>query len=433
MLSEKETGIWLKEVGKSGSILGLSSIQRLMEELSNIQEELKIIHVAGTNGKGSVCTMLNAVLMEAGYRVGKYTSPAVFESEECYQINGVNITGKEFAEIITEVKAGCDRMLEKGWEHPTVFEVETAAAFLYFYRSQCEVVILETGMGGALDATNIIRKPLVSVITSISRDHMAFLGNTLEEIAAVKAGIIKARGEAVVARPAEPLKKIFEEAGKRNQARIYYADMEKAEDVKMEKGRLCFSYGVWGKVTLGMAGVCQVENGICVLETINCLKRRGFSITREQVRRGLEQAHCEGRFSMVSADPLVIIDGAHNEDAAKKLRKTLEMGFTNRKIIYIIGVLADKEHEKMMQIMLPLAEKVFTVTPGNPRAFSGSLLAEEASRYHPDVEYVHEIKTALARALEAARQKNAMVLSFGSLSYLGEVKHALKERKEHDK
>lgn len=430
MLSEKETHIWLKEVEKSGSILGLASIQNLMKELSNVQEELKIIHVAGTNGKGSVCAMLNAVLMEAGYRVGKYTSPAVFEPGERYQVNGVNMTRQEFAEIITEVKAGCDRMSEKGLKHPTVFEVETAAAFLYFYRKKCEVVILETGMGGAEDATNIIRKPLVSVITSISRDHMAFLGDTLEEIAAVKAGIIKPQGEAVVAEPKEPLKKIFEEAGKCNQARIHYADVEKAEQVRMEKGRLSFSYGLWGRVSLGMAGAYQGENGVCVLETISCLNRKGFSITREQVRRGLEHARWEGRFSVISTEPLIILDGAHNEDAAEKLRQTLEMGFTNHKIIYIIGVLADKEHEKMLQILLPLAEKVFTVTPGNPRALSGRLLAEEASRYHPQVEYVPKIKTALMRAMEAAEQENAMVLSFGSLSYLGELKQALKEIKD---
>lgn len=433
MLSERETSAWLKEIEKSGSILGLASIRCLMEELSNVQEELNIIHVAGTNGKGSVCAMLGSVLTEAGYRAGSYTSPAVFKPEERYQINGVCITGGEFAEIITEVKAGCDRMIEKGLGQPTVFEVETAAAFLYFYRKQCEIVILETGMGGATDATNIIRKPLVSVITSISYDHMAFLGDTLEEIAAVKAGIIKERGEAVIAEPAEPLKKIFAEAAERNQAQIHYADVKKAEDIRLEGGRQCFSYGPWGRVSLGLAGACQAENGVCVLETISCLNRKGFPITREQAARGLAQTRWEGRFSVVSAEPLVILDGAHNADAAKKLRKTLEMGFTNRQIIYIIGVLAEKEHEKMLQIMLPLAEKVFTVTPENPRAFSGSLLAEEASRYHSDVTYVPEIKTALVQAMEAAQQKNAMVLSFGSLSYLGEVKRVLKEIKEHDR
>ena len=182
MLNEREAEAYLREIQRSGSVLGLESIGALMEELSDVQNQLNIIHVAGTNGKGSVCAMLEAILIEAGYRVGKYTSPGVFVPEERYRINGRNIAREDFTELICQIKEAGDRMQARGLPQPTLFEAETAAAFLYFYQKQCEIVILETGMGGATDATNIIRKSLVSVLTSISRDHMSFLGEDRKSV-----------------------------------------------------------------------------------------------------------------------------------------------------------------------------------------------------------------------------------------------------------
>lgn len=178
-------------VSRSGSILGLDSIENLMHELGDIQEQLKIIHIAGTNGKGSTGAYLERVLIEAGYRVGRYSSPAVFDPMEVWRINLQSMSHEEYADIMEQVKCACDRMVEKGMEQPTIFEVETAMAFLYFYQKKCDYVLLEVGMGGRTDATNVIRKPVCSVITSVSMDHMQFLGNTLTEIAQAKAGIIK--------------------------------------------------------------------------------------------------------------------------------------------------------------------------------------------------------------------------------------------------
>lgn len=433
ILSENELRTYIETIKKAGSILGLDSITALMHELSDVQDQLSVIHVAGTNGKGSVCAMLESVLLEAGYRVGKYTSPAVFEEAERYRVNGQNISGKDYAKVISLVKEACDRMVAKGMSQPTLFEVETAASFLYFYQQKCELVILETGMGGATDATNVIKKPVASVLTSISRDHMGFLGDTLVEIAAVKAGIIKEGAAVAAITPTEEVRELINGVCREKKVPVFYTGDEQVKNLRMEHARLCFSHEKLGEIRLKMLGKYQLQNALCAIETIRILNQRGFSITPEQLKDGLEQAQWEGRFSILSEQPLLVIDGAHNEDAAKKLRETLEMGFTKYEIIYIIGVLADKEHEKMLKMMLPLAAKVFTVTPHNSRAMDGAELAKEAAKYHRDVTYVPDIGAAVRMAMEAAEEKQGMVLSFGSLSYLGEVKNALKEIEAHDR
>lgn len=428
MLSEREAEIFLEEIAKSGSVLGLDAMKRLMSELGDVQDKLHIIHVAGTNGKGSVCAMISSILQRAGYRVGVYTSPSVFDWREQYQINGQPISRQRFLEVLTPIKAGCERLKAQGRTLPTIFEVETAAAFLYFYQEKCQVVVLETGMGGAEDATNIIRKPLISVITSISMDHMKFLGNRLEEIAAAKAGIIKDHGKAAVLKPRQrEIQDILEKVCREKGAALYYGDAEKAEYVKREGGFLRFTYGELGEICLSMTGSYQVENSICVIEAVKILQGEGWKITDSDIRAGLENARWEGRFSALCQKPLFLIDGAHNADAAEKLRQTLEMCFTNEKIIYIIGVLADKDYEKMLEILLPLAWKVYTVTPDSPRALPGETLAKEAGKHHGDVVCRSSVSEAVSAAFSLGEQEDAVILAFGSLSYLREVKEALAE------
>ncbi len=424
MLNEKEVQEFLEETGRTGGIIpGLDAMEALMKELGDVQDRLNTIHVAGTNGKGSVCAMLSSVLQEAGYRTGMYTSPAVFHRREQYQVNGAWISPAEFTEVVNRVKEGCDRVKAKGGRMPTVFEIETAAAFLYFYRKRCQVVVLETGMGGEEDATNIIRKPLVSVLTSISMDHMKFLGNSLEEIARKKAGIVKEGGTAVALMPPQAqVRQILEEVCERQQAVLSYAEPNRARQVRREQGQLRFFCEEAGEIRLSMTGGYQVENAVCVLETVKVLREAGWEIPEEALVKGLGQARWEGRFSAVCQKPLFLLDGAHNEDAAKKLRETLKMGFTNGKIIYIIGVLADKEHEKMLKLLLPLAFKVFTVTPDHPRGLDGQVLADEARRCHEDVTCCRKVSEAVSAALALAEQENAVILAFGSLSYLREIK-----------
>lgn len=417
---------FLEKAEAYGSVLGLSNIEKLMEELGQVQDKLRIIHVAGTNGKGSVCTMLASILQQAGYKTGKYTSPHVFRFEEKYQINGIEITKEEKVRVFSEIQEACERMTRRGIPHPTIFEIETAAAFLWFYQKRCQIVVLETGLGGALDATNIIRKPLCSVFTSISMDHAGILGDTLEKIASVKAGIIKRGCPVVAIMQKEEVLQVLKAACEQNNTDLVLADGVNAENVHMEQEHIVFDWENFKGIHLSMLGAYQIDNVACAIKTIYRLNGCGFAITDETIVTGLEKSYWPGRFEIILRTPLVVLDGAHNEGAALKLRETVERYFAYRSIIFVIGVLADKAHEKMLQCMLPLAAKVYTVTPGHPRAMDGSLLCREALKYHEDVTYMPDLRRAARAALiEAADGAETMILAFGSLSYLGEFKKAV--------
>lgn len=423
-MTYEEACAFLDKTKEYGSILGLTSIRSLMAELSDIQETLPVIHIAGTNGKGSVGAMLAAVLMESGYSVGRYTSPAVFAYEEIFTVDGIPITHEEFAEEASVAREACERMTARGEAHPTSFEVETAIAFLYFARKKCDFVLLETGLGGREDATNIIAKPICSVLTSISMDHMGFLGNSLTAIASAKAGIIKEGCPVVSAWQHEEALAVIEQEAERKNAELIVADESLVQDVSYDEGGLAFTYAGFGRAVLTLTGACQTANAACAIETLLLLGEKGYCITEHTIREGLKKASWSGRFETIHPKPLCIIDGAHNEEAALQLRKTIENCFTNRRITYIIGVLADKEHEKMLRIMLPLAMQVYTVTPNNPRALSADRLAEEAAKYHKQVTAMTTIDEALTCALQNAGE-DGVIIAFGSLSYLADVKRAL--------
>ncbi|MGN0352674.1 MAG: bifunctional folylpolyglutamate synthase/dihydrofolate synthase [Roseburia sp.] len=426
----KEARAYLEQVSKTGSILGLTSIRNLMGELGNVQEGLPVIHIAGTNGKGSTGAFLSEILQEAGYSVGRYTSPAVFSPLEVWQINGEPITENDYVKMVNKVKNACDAMVEKGMEHPTIFEVETAMAFCYFAEKKCDYVLLEVGMGGREDATNLIQKTVCSVLTSISRDHMQFLGESLEEIAKVKAGIIKKGCPVVSIRQPQEAMQVVEEEAAMQEAPLTIAEPEKAILQSQTTEGLFFFYEELGEVHLKLAGSYQLKNAVLAIETAKkLLSEKTESIRKNEIiKRGLEKAAWRGRFECIRKEPEIYIDGAHNEDAALFLKDTIEKCFTNRRIIYIIGVLADKEHEKMLQIMLPLADSVYTVTPQNPRALCGEQLAEEAARYHSHVQAKKTVKEAVQSAVAECKEKDVIV-AFGSLSYLKELEAAVADLK----
>lgn len=422
-MTYEEAAEFADSTKKYGSILGLESIRNLMQELGNVQEQLHIIHVAGTNGKGSVCAFLSAALTEAGYRVGRYNSPAVFERREVFRIGETMISKEEYAAVFERVQTACEVLTKRGCPHPTVFEVETAAAFLWFYEKKCDLVLLETGMGGETDATNLITHPVCSVLTSIGMDHMQYLGNTIEEIAKVKAGVIK-KGCPVVALKqgdsvCEVIKNKAEECGSRcvlvevpqymQEAPIWGTTLQ---DVR------------YGSVHTALGGIWQRENLSLALAVLKLLEESGYPITKEAVQSGIAKTIWHGRYEVLQTEPLFIIDGAHNPIAAKRLKETIEKDFTNREIIYIIGVLADKEHEKMLRLLLPGAKAVFTVTPDSPRALGGEILAKEAQKYADNIWYVPDIGKAVKMAKETAKESD-VILAVGSLSYLKEVKKAL--------
>jgi dihydrofolate synthase/folylpolyglutamate synthase len=423
-LTYQEARAFVDETKKYGSILGLTSICNLMQRLGNVQEQLKVIHVAGTNGKGSTCTMIASVLSEAGYKVGRYSSPAVFFYEEIYQINGQTIRQEDFAEAACAVEHACKAMVEAGQPHPTSFEVETAIAFLYFAKKECDVVVLETGMGGATDATNIVKKPVCCVLTSISMDHMGFLGDSLEKIATVKAGIIKKKCPVVTVRQKDEAMAVIRAYARQLSSSLDIANPDQAENVEYDADELHFDYAGLKGICLGITGSFQLENAELAIETIRQLVDVGYQVTEAHIRDGLRKARWPGRFETICRDPYIIIDGAHNEDAARKLQETIENCFTNRPITYIIGVLADKEHEKILKILLPYARKVYTVTPDSPRALAGKKLCTEAKRFHPDVQNEDSIAFAIEHAVSGAME-HEVILVFGSLSYLSQVKEVV--------
>lgn len=454
---------FVKETGRYGRVYGLDSIRSLMARLGNVQEQVPCLHAAGTNGKGSVCAMLAAVLQAQGYRTGLYASPAVLEPEEIIKVNGVPVSKENFAKHATAVQKACQDMIKEGLPHPTAFEVETAIAFCYFQAEKCEIALLETGLGGELDATNLITHPVCSILTSVSRDHMAVLGETLQEIAAAKTGIIKPGCPCVTAAQRPEVMEVIRRAAQEKQSGLWEADSsfisrfvydghssgfetagcgsrESSAEVseyeaqenspelsEHEKhGRMLPDlYGLHG--TLALTGEFQKENLACVLTAVSLLSQKGYPVSAKAVLEGLSNTHLPGRFDKICEKPDFYIDGAHNEGAALLLGETVRNCFTNRRIVYIIGVLADKEYEKVLQIMLPYAAEVFTITPNDPRALDGRELARLASGYHAAVTYVPKIPDAAVRAVQAAGEDGA-VLAFGSFSYLGELKQAVKDQ-----
>lgn len=419
---------WQEETKRYGSVLGLENIRCLMHEWQDVWKKLNIVHIAGTNGKGSVCCFLASVLREAGYKTGQFNSPAVFDRREVFQIDGRRIKKDDYAVCMEQVKAACGRMTAKGQNHPTAFEIETAVALLWFYRERCDIVLLEAGMGGSTDATNLIERPLCSVLTSVSKDHMGFLGNSLEQIAEIKSGIIK-YGCPVVSAPQLPeVERIFRNAAREKNAPYYQAKKISAEAGR-GKSRLCYLHPLLGEVCLSITGSYQAENSSLAIETLLLLRKLGYSMTEEQMLAGLKKAYWQGRFECICEKPLFYIDGAHNTDAAIKLKETLTTCFPSERRIGIMGVMTDKAYGEMLDSLRDVFGRIYTVTPENPRALPAEALAEAAQSRGIEGIAEKSVEQAVRAACEEAAKESGgtMVTAFGSLYYLKEVKRALHE------
>ncbi len=380
--------------------LGLGKIKKLLLLLGNPERFLKVIHVAGTNGKGSVISYIYSILMKRGLKVGRYTSPAVFDELEIIQINGVNISKDEYDTYMEEI----DAVVFKMDKEPSQFEKETALAILYFYRNNCDVCIVETGLGGSLDATNVFRKVLCSVITAVDYDHTAFLGESIEEIASAKAGIVKNYCPVVLA----PQKHV----------EVYNIIRDKAE--KGYSSVHCVSREAeYPGITPKCTATYQKENILTAIEVINILNCYEYNISSENITDGINDAYWPGRFEKISDNPKVYIDGAHNPNGAMALRETLTEQFKDKKLIFVMGIFADKDYKQVANIMAPMAEKIYTFTPTNERGLDGSILAKVVSEYNENVEPCETIEKALNKA---TTERDGVVVVFGSLSYLKDVK-----------
>lgn len=420
-MNYKETMEYLASIQSYGIVPGLESIRELCRRLGNPQDSLQFVHIAGTNGKGSTLAYISVILKNAGYRVGRYISPVIFEYRERIQVNLRPITKAALCEGVKLVRQCCDAMVAEGFPHPTPFEVETALAFWYFREQKCDIVVLETGMGGLNDATNLITTTLVAVLASISMDHMKFLGNSLEEIAAQKAGIIKTGCRVVSMKQSPSAMEVIRKTAEKKGCLLQIADGETAAHIRYGVEKQRFDYKGMKGLEIRLAGKFQIDNAVLAIETVNALQELGFQITEKVLRKGLADTVWKGRFTVLSRKPYFIADGAHNEDAARKLANSIEFYFTNKRIIYIMGILKDKEYEKIIGLTHRYADQIITVTPpDNPRAMHAYALAQEIVKVHPQVTAVDSLEEAVEMSYLLAG-KDDVIIAFGSLSYLGRL------------
>ena len=424
-MNYEESMAWLSYAAGKAGAPGLTALARLLERLGRPQDHLRFIHIAGTNGKGSVMAFLEAVLEEAGYRTGRYISPVLFSYEEKIRAGGKSMSREDTVSLISGIRPAVEKMEEEGEALPTLFEMETAMSLLYFARRKCEVVLLETGMGGAQDATNVVENKILTVFSSIGMDHMEYLGDTREAIARNKAGIMRP-GVTAVCDPSGPeVVKTLTRAAEEIRCPILFSDPALLREIRMDLTGSSFSYRHHENMRVSLAGPHQLRNAALALEAVDVLRRQGFEIPEAAVRQGLSCCVWEGRFQVMCMRPLVIMDGAHNPDAAKALMETLRACLPGRGLIYIFGVFSDKEYDKIIKITCPAAREILTVqTPDNPRALDARVLAEKVRAVNPDVRCLTDMEKALPLAMSMAGKDDAVII-FGSLSFLWQVKRLL--------
>lgn len=421
-MTYQEARNYLKEVSRSGCVLGLESIRNLLMELGNPQDHLKFIHIAGTNGKGSVSAYLSTVLSTAGYKTGRFLSPAVLSELESIQVDEKNISEGLFAIFVLEVKQAISYLLEKGLPHPTVFEIEVAIAFLHFKQEKCDLVVLETGMGGLNDATNVVDNTLAAVFTTVGKDHIEYFGDTVAKLTTEKAGIIKPNSQVVMGNLPAEAETIIKQMAQKQRAPFHKIHLEHMTLKKpSQRFEQIFSYKNLGDFTIKMLGNHQIENAILAIEVIESLKARGVDISTPVLKAGLARTKWLGRTTIIQNLPIVIVDGAHNHESIKALKEVLIEYFPDQKIVGVMGVFKDKEIEIMLEEMEGVIEKIHAIAlPNKERTMDAKELKEHAEAAGIQAEVADSTGEAIEKAIHDAG-KDGVVVTFGSLSYLGEV------------
>lgn len=411
---------YIHSVYWKGGHFGLDRVLTLLEKMGNPEKKLKYVHIAGTNGKGSTASMTASILQKAGYRTGLYTSPYIYRFHERIQINGQQISDEDLVAITEYVKPLADSMEQS----PTEFELVCAIAFEYFVRKQCDIVVLEVGLGGDYDATNVIECPEVAVITNIGLDHTDVLGNTLEEIAKTKAGIFKEGGDAVIYRGLPSVEQVFEDVCREKHISLKKADFDGLRLKAHSLDGQVFDCGDRKDLVLPLLGDHQLHNASVVLSVVDTLIEKGWNISEENIRDGLRDVSWPGRFDIVSREPLFIIDGGHNPQCIEALVKNIEDYLTGRKVIALTGVLEDKDYGDMYQPVMPLVDSFVCITPPNPRKLEAAELAAHLRGAGAQATACQTIKEGVALALREAGETGA-VLCFGSLYTIGAIREAL--------
>lgn len=399
-----------------GGAANLDRMRALMAKLGDPQEKLKFVHIAGTNGKGSCAAMLASILKVSGYRTGLFTSPYLYRFNERMRINGKQIEDEALAEIVSAIKPAADALDE----HPTVFELVTAAALLWFQREGCDIVVLEVGLGGRLDATNIIPRPEAAVIMNIGLDHTERLGGTVEEIAAEKAGIIKPGCRCVLYGQSESVEAVVRRRCEEQGAELRIADFSK---IKPEFDSLygqSFEYK-GESYALPLLGRCQLQNAATALDAVEALREAGWQLEQSEVEHGLYAVSWPGRFELVHDEPLFVVDGGHNPQCAQTVIENLTQYFPHEKHVLLVGMLADKDYKSMLNILNHSADEYVCITPPSPRALPAEELAQELKRFGKRVTVCGDIREGVAAASDAAG-KLGMVCATGSLYSVGEIR-----------
>lgn len=422
---------FIDDKNKYGSRLGLDSIKKLLSLLNNPHHNLKYIHVAGTNGKGSTCAYLTNCLIEAGYKTGLYTSPHLERFTERVQVNGKEITEEEVAILTEKVKIACDEMVRLGLEHPTTFEIITAIGFLYFYEKKVDIVVLEVGLGGKGDATNAIESSLASVITTISYDHMEVLGDTLEKIAIQKAGIIKRNG-LVISYPKEKgVQDAIRAVANEMNAKFIEVPIENVniKQLSDEGSVFDFSYKTHHleNIKTKMIGEHQVYNAVTAITTLLTLKdNKSIEISYQDIKNGILRTNWQGRVELLRRNPQFLIDGAHNLEGIESLVKSLK-NFKFNRLILGIAILKDKDFSHMLKLLVPMADIIIATEAKTDRKLDAEKMKEQIENIWNKDQVIVErnINSAVKRALEIAREDDLIIFT-GSLYMIGEVRDAVK-------
>ncbi len=427
-MTGKEAVEYIHSVSWLGSRPGLERIGELLEKMGNPQKALKCIHVAGTNGKGSVCAMLSNILKYNEYKTGLFTSPYVLYFNERIQINGEMISDDKLGEVTEYVKSFADLMEDV----PTEFEILCAVGFEYFKREGCDYVVLETGLGGRLDSTNVIESPVLSVITGIDLDHTAVLGDTVAQIAFEKSGIIKKNSPVVLGDVCKEAYDVIKKVADERASTLYTPDYD---DISFEYSSLAgseFVYKNKTKYALSLIGEYQIRNALVVLKAVEVLNSCGVVVHDHPVKMGLETARWPARFELISKNPIVIYDGAHNPQGVAAACRNIRRFFGSKKVVLLTGVMADKDHSDMTSALAEVALRVHTVKPNNPRAMeAGALAMEFASKGIPSTPH-GGFDEAVEAAIRDAIDEETPLVALGSLYMYADVLGSVKRYTENN-
>lgn len=419
-MNYKEALEYIQGTKTFGSKLGLDRIKMLVDLLGNPEKGMQVIHVAGTNGKGSTIAFMSSVLCQAGYKVGIYTSPGLYNFNDRIKINQKEIDDESVGKITGKIKEKIEVMLAQGFEHPTEFEIMTALALVYFKEEECDLVILEVGLGGRLDSTNVIKAPMLAVITPVDFDHMDILGNTIEEIAKEKAGILKRGTRLILSPQREEAEVVILKRAERFDIPVHKVDFSSIKPIAWDINTQCFSVDQEEYKT-SILGYHQIQNALVAIEALYALETLGVRVPQDALKKGLVMARWPARFEILDKDPLVVIDGAHNLQGVQILKENLKAYFGDKEIIFIMGVMRDKNYTEMIKELKPLMHKVYTVTPNNNRALSAIELQKVLEEEGIDSKACLGITSALEASLKDVSE-NQIICAFGSLYFMGELR-----------